>query len=270
MTLAADIATALASDAPDTARDMATARVKSHPTDANARMFLAELCVIEGNLDRAETQARLAATAAPEAAVGISVFRQHLRGLHARQEWWHTGAMPTFPNGPSDLSTLALRLNVALRDGCGDAARAALDALDDARGLQCATWNGTPVEDFRDLDDRLPHAIEAITGGGNYLWLDFDTIADLTFQPATRPLDAILRRARVSLHDGSVADIRMPALYPDPQTPAESLGRSTDFQELPGGLIAARGLRSWLVGDDVQTCHDAQTITFAAPQKDAA
>ncbi|WP_106743531.1 type VI secretion system accessory protein TagJ [Yoonia maritima] len=266
MTLAHDIAIALRDDNPTAARDIALARVKIAPQDAEARMFLAELSVILGDLSRAETQARLAATAVPDATLGIGVFRQHLRALHARTEWWSTGALPTFPNGPSSLSTLAVRVNVALRDGDGNAAKTALDALETARGAQPASWDGDFVDDIRDLDDRLPHAIEALTGGGHYLWIDFERIAQLEFQPATRPIDGVLRRARVTLHDGSAADIRVPAIYPAPITAAEQLGRTTDFRDLPGGLTAGQGQRCWLVGDDVFGCLDAQTITFEAQQ----
>ena len=264
MTLAAEIAAALSADDVGGARDAAAAAVKARPQDAGARMFLAEICVIGGDLERAETHARLAATASPDAALGLGVFRQHLRGLHAREAWWATGALPTFPQGPSPLSMLAIRLNVALRDGDGEAAAEALAALDEARGEQAATWDGAPADDMRDVDDRLPHAIEAVTGGGAYVWLDLAAIAALTFQPASRPLDAVLRRARVTLHDGSAADVRMPAIYPAPRTDAERLGRSTDYDDLSGGIVAARGQRCWLVGDDVRGCLEARAITLAA------
>ncbi|WP_299969558.1 type VI secretion system accessory protein TagJ [uncultured Roseobacter sp.] len=271
MTLGDDIAAALAEDDPQAASALATAQVKKSPQDAEARMFLAELSILLGDLSRAETQARLAATAAPDAMLGIGIFRQHLRALHARDAWWQSGALPTFPNGPSALSTLALRLNVALRETDGAAARTALHTLEDQRGAQPGTWNGTPVADLRDLDDRLPHAIEALTGGGHYLWLDFADLAELTFGPATRPLDTVLPRARVRLRDGSAADIRLPAIYPAPMSAAEQLGRTTDFDEPAEGVTTARGQRCWLAGDDIASCLETRTLTFlAAVDKGAA
>ncbi|RVV98305.1 nitrogen fixation protein [Mesobaculum littorinae] len=277
MTLAQDLKSALSQDDLAAARGLAAARVKTHPRDVEARMFLAELCVIAGELDRAETHAKLAATAAPDAAVGLGVFRQHLRALHARDAWWTQGALPTFPTGPSALSALALRLNIALRDEDGAAAAKALAALDDLRGEQPVVYDGTEAGDLRDLDDRLPHAIEALSAGGHYLWLDFAQISELAFHPASRPIDMVLRRARVTLQDGSAADIRVPAIYPEPRggtsapnAPASAapadialrLGRGTDFLDLPGGLTGARGLRCWLAGDRVLTCHEAQTLGF--------
>ena len=92
------IAGLLANDDLDAGIASAAGAVKNRPQDPKARMVLAELCVLAGDLERAETHAKLAARAAPDDAVGLGVFRQHLRGLHARDQWWQDGAVPAFPN----------------------------------------------------------------------------------------------------------------------------------------------------------------------------
>ncbi|MGL4237612.1 type VI secretion system accessory protein TagJ [Tabrizicola sp.] len=257
-----EIAALLSEGALDTAVAAAAEAVKTKPQDAHGRIVLAELSVLAGDLERAETHAKLAARLSPGDAVGLGVFRQHLRGLHARNQWWQTGAMPTFPSGATPLDELALKLNVALFAGEGPSARAALDALDEARGPRSARWNGVPVDDLRDLDDRLPHAVEAVTAGGNYLWLDMALISEVAFQPTQRPLDLGYRRARVTLTDGAAADLLIPAVYHGSAAPEYLLGRKTDFEELPGGLTAAKGQRAFLAGEDMVGLLDAETIVF--------
>lgn len=240
----------------------ATQEVKTTPQNAGARLRLAELSVLAGDLDRAETHAKLAARLAPGDAVGLGLFRQYLRGLHARQQWWAAGAVPAFPGGMTGCDRLALALNVALRAEDFGAARAALDALETARGERPALWNGQPVEDLRDLDDRLPHAFEAVTAGGNYLWLDFALVRDVIFQTPVRPFDLAFRRARVTLRDGSAADLLVPAIYPSPVEDAQRLARRTDFVELPDGLTIAQGQRAYLAGEALAGLLDAETIRF--------
>jgi type VI secretion system protein ImpE len=247
------------------AREAASADVKARPRSADARMLLAELCVLSGDLDRAETHARLAATAEPRRATALSVFRQHLRGLHARAAWWEKGAVPDLPGGPTELDGHALALNVALREGDGAAAGAALRALEEVRGARPGLWNGVPTDDLRDLDDRLPHALEAVTSGGRYLWLGLDRIAGVTFVPPARPLDLALRRARVTLHVGSEADVLVCAVAPGAATDAERLARTTEFEERPGGIVATRGQKALLVGEEMRGLLEAETMGALEP-----
>jgi type VI secretion system protein ImpE len=257
-----EISGLLSEGALDAAVAAAAAAVSTRPQDQQMRVLLAELAALAGDLQRAETHAKLAALLSPEDALGLGVFRQHLRGLFARNQWWENGAVPTFPLGTTALDELALKLNVALFAKDGPSAHAALQALDDARGARPAVWNGAPVDDLRDLDDRLPHAIEAVTAGGSYLWLDMALIDEIIFQPIQRPFDLGYRRARVTLTDGGAADVLIPATYHGSAKPEYLMARQTDFEELPGGLTTARGQRAFLAGDDMVGLLDAETILF--------
>lgn len=254
-----NVLTLLNADALDDAGAAAVATVKARPQDADARMLLASLSVLQGDLKRAETHATMAARLSPDDAVGLGLFRQHLRGLLARAAWWDDGAVPSFPGGPSATDQAVLALNIALREG-GDVP-ASLDAVEEARGTVPGQWNGRQVEDLRDLDDRLPHAVEALSSGGNYLWIDMARIAGIEFRAVESPLDLALRPARVQLIDGAEADLVLPALYPAPQSDQHRLGRQTDFSDWNGATIG-HGQKAWLVGDDMQGLLSAETITF--------
>ena len=260
MTLFDETAEAFDADDLTAAVAVAVAGVKARPTDPQRRMLLAELSVLAGDLDRAETQAKLAATHAPDLLAGISVFRQHLRGLDARRRWWEDGAVPGFPTGPSEADRAALTLNLALRDDDGPQAAAASATLEEARGTVPVSWDGVEAEDWRDLDDRLPHALEVVTAGGNYLWIGLDRVAGLRATAPARPMDLALRPVRLMLRDGSEADLLLCAVAPAPATDAERLGRRTEFDTLPGGLVAARGQKAMLVGDEMRGLLDVLGI----------
>ncbi|MFV0491053.1 MAG: type VI secretion system accessory protein TagJ [Pseudorhodobacter sp.] len=264
MTETATLNELLDRNALDEAIRAATEQVKLRARDLGVRLQLAELCVISGDLERAETHAKLSSTLSPDDVVGLGVFRQHLRGMHARAEWWQKGAMPTFPMGPTQCDSIALKLNIALREGDGDGAKAALDALEAARGEYSGIWNGIAAEDIRDLDDRIPHAFEAITAGGNYLWLDMSIVTEISFQPIRRPIDLAYRRARVTLKDGAGADLLLPNIYWDTDDDMGKLARNTSFEPLPGGLMTGRGQRAYLVGEDMKPALEAETLVFAS------
>lgn len=256
------IAHLLGQDALSDAIAMATETVKSQPDNAQARGQLAELCLIAGDLERADTHAKLAGRLDAQETVRFGLFRQTIHGMWARQAWWQDGAVPEFPMGQTPRDEVALRLNVALKAGDGDEAKAALDELERLRGEQPTVWNGNPVSDLRDLDDRLPHALEAITSGGHYLWIDFTCIAEVEFTVPQRPVDLVCRKARVTLRDDSAADLLVPAVYPGGTEPQHMLARQTDFVEAAGGLTLALGQRAYLAGDTMTTLLEAKTITF--------
>ncbi|GFE50910.1 hypothetical protein So717_26630 [Roseobacter cerasinus] len=246
----------------DEARAQAVARVKADPKAAEARVALAQLLAIAGDLERAETHARMAQQLAPRAALQVAELRQYLRAMHARAEWWAAGAMPDMPLGPTHADRAALQLSIALGAERAAEIEAAAEMLDGAVEPVHGTLNGAPFEGLRDLDDRLPHALEAFTPGGHYLWLDFSKLSDVILAPLASVLDLVARPARVTLTDGSGADLRLPATYDAPRTAQERLARSTDYAPMPGGLTRAYGQRAFLAGENIVALHDIQRLTL--------
>lgn len=269
MTLSESIAKSLSDNALDDALDNAKARLKSNPSDQEARHLYIDLLVLAGDYERADNQCSLAVTFAPDATMGFALLRNELRGMAARDAWFRSGAVPEFPQGPSDLDKLGVKLGIAhrLRDAAD--AQTALAALEDARGERPMLWNGKPVSDFRDLDDRTPHALEVIMTGGAYLWIDFAKIAALTIEPIARPRDLAFRRAELSLIDGAIAHVLLPAIYHGTASDAAlKLGRETDWIDEPTGITTGRGQRCFLAGDELVSFHDTESLeTVAATTK---
>lgn len=261
MTLSESIAQRLSDNALDAALDMAKAHLKSNPSDQEARHLYIDLLVLAGDYERADTQCSLAVTFAPDATMGFALLRNELRGMAARDAWFRSGAVPEFPGGPSNLDKLAVRLGLAHRMQDAADAKEMLAALEDQRGEFPMLWNGKKVADFRDLDDRIPHALEVIMTGGAYLWIDYAKIASVTVEPIARPRDLAFRRAELSLIDGAVAPVLLPAIYHGTASdPALILGRETDWTEEPTGITTGRGQRCYLAGDELVSFHDTENL----------
>lgn len=257
MSLSEKIATLLGADALGEALEQARAHLKSNPSDQSVRHLYIDLLVLAGDYERADSQCSLAATLSPDATMGFALLRHALRGMAARDAWFESGAVPSFPGEPTALDQAAMRLGVSHRGNAADDTRLALEALEEIRGEQPLIWNGQPVGDFRDLDDRIPHALEVIMTGGGYLWIDYSRIASVTVEPIARPRDLAFRRAELCLIDDAVASVLLPAVYPGTGAqPSLRLARETTWVDEPTGITTGRGQRCFLAGDDLVSFHD--------------
>jgi type VI secretion system protein ImpE len=265
MTLSASIARLLADDALTDALEAAKAHLKTNPSDKEARHIYIDLLIVQGDYERADAQSALAMTLTGEDLVGFALLRNQLRGMAARDAWFTTGAVPEFPQGPSELDKATLKLNIAHRSALREESTAALSALEQVRGERPMVWNGKSVADFRDLDDRIPHAFEVIMSGGAYLWIDFAKIASVALEPIARPRDLAFRRAELALIDGATASVLLPAIYHGSSGNERLLlGRETRWVDEDTGITTGRGQRCFLAGDDFISFHEAETIAAAA------
>jgi len=251
----------LAEDDLPGALTLVTEAVRRAPQDIGLRLLMIDLLILNEDWERADKQAGMAATMAPNDAVGLSLLRREIRGMHARARWYEEAAVPAFPNGPTPADEISLRLGLALREDDERAVAEALAALSQIEPAQLS-WNGGAADDFRDLDDRLPHALEAITSGGAYLWIDFSKIARIDFAAASRPRDLAFRSAQLHLLDGASAQILVPALYymRGTQTNAVRLGRETGWMTGPGGIVTGYGQRCFLAGETMTAIAEAKSI----------
>jgi type VI secretion system protein ImpE len=267
MTLSAKIAEALRENALENAIEQAKAHLKVAPGDKDARHLFIDLLILAGDYARADAQCNLAATFAPEDTMGFALLRNQLRAMAARSAWFDEAATPDFPNGPTGLDQAALKVAVAHRDGSPETA-ATLQSFEGLRGERAISWNGQPVSDFRDLDDRIPHALEAIMTGGAYLWIDFSRIAAVRLEPISRPRDLAFRVAELELADGAIATVLLPAIYHGTTGAKLLLGRETEWIEEPTGITTGRGQKCFLAGDDLVSFHDLEMLEAVSRNAD--
>ncbi|WP_137134536.1 type VI secretion system accessory protein TagJ [Rhizobium sp. FKY42] len=262
MTLFQQISGKLAQDELDVALDLAKSAVRTGPADPQLRHIYIDLLILAGDYERADNQCAIAATLQPDAVMGFALLRNQLRGMAARDAWFRDGAVPDFPGGPTQLDQLAMKLSIAAHEGDAITTKSTLEALEALRGERAIRINGNEISDFRDLDDRIPHALEVIMNGGAYLWIDFSKISLLRIEPMRRHRDIAFRQAELTLMDGAVAPVLLPAIYHQGKAvKAESLlGRSTDWQTLPTGLTVGQGHRCFLAGDQLQALSDLHEL----------
>jgi type VI secretion system protein ImpE len=264
MNVATSVTQLLGDNALSDAVELVKSHLKAVPTDKDARQLYIDLLILLGQYERADSQCNLAVSFASEDTMGFALLRNQLRAMAARDAWFADAAVPQFPQGPSDLDTAAIRLGLAHKAGSATEAKAALEQVDALRGKRPMTWNGKRVTDLRDLDDRIPHALEVIMTGGGYLWIDFAKIASVDIEPITRPRDLAFRRADLTLVDGASAPVLLPAIYQGTAGDERLLlGRETHWVTEISGITTGRGQRCLLAGDDLVSFHDAVTLVMA-------
>ncbi len=242
--------------------------VKSKPTDVDARGFLCELLCFAGDLDRADKQLEAMGHQAPEAMLGVSMFRQLLRGEIARRDFYADGRLPEFIGEPTAHIRDHLQATIALREGDISAAADLLRQAEENRPKVSGTCDGVEFEDFRDLNDLSAGFFEVITSNGKYYWIPTETVEFIEFREPERPKDLLWRRAQMVVTGGPDGEVFLPAIYAARDNePDDSLrlGRSTDWKEQSEGLIEGAGLRTFLVGEDAKQIIELGEFQFSQP-----
>jgi type VI secretion system protein ImpE len=246
----------------------ATQAVKAKPADAERRALLAEFLLINGALERADTQFDTLSTQNPETALAVAMIRQLIRGEQARRQLFTDGRVPEFLDvPPPDHLRLKLEAVVALREGRLKDALTACAEAEEARTPSPGTHNDAPFDDFRDLDDVFGGLFEVITSTGKYFWIPANRVERIEFHPPQRPRDLLWRHATMTVSNGPDGDVFLPALYPNlPENAPDALrlGRATEWSEDDDAPVRGAGQRSYLVGDECLPIMQLGVLTFTA------
>jgi type VI secretion system protein ImpE len=249
----------------DAAVAAANQAVRKAPTDAGARIVLAELLVFAGNLERADIVLDAAAAADPSAALVIAEFRQLLRAETARRQFWREGRMPEFLGEPGEMERDLLSAVVSWRDGDAETAARHAETAEAARPMAPVRIGDSSFADFRDADDLCAGMLEVLTTTGKYYWLPLSRIETILFHPPQRTRDLAWRRAMISVEGGSEGDVYVPVLYLDREpgsSDALRLGRATEWSDTVP--VRGCGQRIFLAGDEGIGIMDLTELRFRA------
>jgi type VI secretion system protein ImpE len=246
----------------DEAISAASAAVRHTPTDAAARVLLAEFLLFADDFPRAEAVLGAAATVDPSAALVVAEFRQLLRAAMARRQLMRDGRVPEFLGSPTAAQTLLLQALVSLRAGDQDKAASAAQAAEATRPAVSGTGNGRLFDDFRDVDDLVGGNLEVLTTTGKYFWIPIETVVSMEFQPPQRPRDLFWRRCSMMVRNGPEGDVYLPAVYDSGSdaSDAHRLGRATHWSAT--APVRGSGQRVFLVGDEAVAIHELGTVDF--------
>ncbi len=238
--------------------------VRKAPTDLNARILLAELLVLSGNLERADVLLDAASTIDPTVTMVVSEFRQLIRADTARRQLFRDGRVPEFLGEPTETQRAQLAALVAFR--AGDAAEAArlAEQAESTRPRVAGLHNDQAFDDLRDADDLLAGTVEVLTTTGKYFWIPIERIISAEFHAPKRTRDLIWRRVSMMVAEGPEGEVYMPAMYAadDGATELQRLGRETDWLATDGGPVRGIGQRVFLIGDEDVAVMDVGTIRF--------
>jgi len=226
--------------------------VRARPADHGQRLFLFELMVFAGDLERAKRQIEAVQYDEIEVDAAVQAYRKLLEAEQTRRKVFSDGIMPQFLVPPP--AHLGKRLEVvnALRNkqpAEADRMLAESDSLaNSAKGL----LNGKPFTSLRDCDDLFGPTLE-VMAHGDYYWLPLEQIDTLAMNAPKTPRDLIWLPAKLAVRDGPAGDVFIPALYPETHEstdPQIKMGRSTDWIEADVGPARGIGARLFFVGEE--------------------
>lgn len=225
--------------------------VKRAPADAAARYALAEVLILQGDWERADTHLDMASTQDPTLGTLVALLRQLVRAAVHREEVFTAGRSPDLVTEPTPVIETALRILLEARTGEG--AGALREAADEAAPALTGTCDGVAFEGVRDLDDRTADVLELLTSTGKYVWAPWSQVVSLQLRPLERSRDRVWRAAELELRGGPSGVVYLPMIYPAPaqaMSDALRLGRETAWEDR-AGLTCGLGQRCLLVGEEM-------------------
>jgi type VI secretion system protein ImpE len=236
--------------------DQLIQEVKNKPLDLSKRIFLFETLCFAADYQRAERQLDAIAQTSGDVNVemGILVYRSVLKAEKERDAFF-TGALgaPKFLSEPPAYTALHLQAVAELRVEKFTEIEKLLDESASARGSLKGAKDGNPFSDFKDADDILAPFLEIFLQG-EYCWLPFSEVKELTLQAPSTLRDLLWVPARVALHHRALGDVFVPVQYfgsSKHENDLVKLGRMTDWKSVAGGTLLGAGQRTLLV-DEVE------------------
>lgn len=241
--------------------------VRTNPADHGKRLFLFELLVFAGDLDRARRQIDAVRYDEPERVAAVLGYKELLDAEQVRRRLFVEGAAPKFFNEAPEHVHWRLETLNRLRDGRPAEAAQCLEKAVEATPALAGKLNDKPFASLRDCDDILAGVLE-VMAKGSYYWLPLEQVEALTLNEPRFPRDLLWMPARLDLADAS-GNVFLPVLYAgshEHSDDAIKLGRAADWKELPGGFVQGVGSRTFLVDDDAVGLLEWRSLSDIAPR----
>ncbi len=243
-----------------TAIQLSAQEVKRHPKEPQYRAFLAELCCMAGDYERADQQLQTLLTLNPDLLLTINTWRQLIRSAYARRNTYENASAPDLLAGSSPAVESALSLLLAKINGDAETVQDILANREQQTESPTFTVNGASENSLRDLDDINAFVFEFLSPNGDYYWVDALHIEKLTLSKPKRTLDLLWRECDLTLTNGKSGTLFLPTIYPEViDDNTALLGRSTHWQNHYGCEVGV-GLREFLVGEHCFAVFDLESL----------
>jgi type VI secretion system protein ImpE len=257
--------------------------VRDNPTCPLARSVLADVLMIRGDFERAETHLGAVLRFDPSQQREVDSLLQMLRAECDRQQVFAEGRTPEFLTPPTESMKVRLGALANMRAGAAAAAHA---MLADAQSLDpeyVATANGGEPSAFLDWDARFGATIEALSATGKYYWIPLTSILSIEFAPIRTLRDLAWRSAVITLGDSArapsadagananVAFVFIPTRYPGSEGSGDGAirtGGATEWTEPLPGVGIGIGQRVYLHGDSTLSAVSLSHVAVASRHGD--
>lgn len=232
--------------------DAQLADVKANPGDQAKRLFLFELAVFSGDLDRATRQIEALKYEEMDLQMAAKNYRDLLESERKRRLVFQEGTQPKFLSAPPEHVSLRLEALQQLREGQAEQAHQTLENAREKAPAVTGSINSKSFKSLSDCDDVLGTVLE-VMAKGEYFWVPLESVATIAMNPPRFPRDLIWAPARLETQGADSGEVYLPALYHQShqhQDDAVKLGRTSDWMETPNGPVLGRGGRMFLLDDD--------------------
>jgi type VI secretion system protein ImpE len=225
--------------------------VKADPADHGKRIFLFELLVFAGDLDRARKQIELVDYGEIELDSAVMSYCKLLDAETARRKLFAEGTSPRFFTDAPEHVHWRLEALTCLREGKTADAMARLEKAEETTPEVKGRLNEQPFESLRDYDDVLGPVLEVMSRDA-YYWTPLEQIASLTLNAPRFPRDLIWRPATLEMKSGETGEVFLPGLYAGSHAEADAqikLGRATDWRGEENGATRGVGAKLFRADD---------------------
>lgn len=234
--------------------DLQTEVVANDPANRAARLFLAELFLVSGQLNQAHEE--LLELDDPDShAVNL------LNLLKAQAE--RRRAHPLVSGHWPDHARLRRRAWRAYRRNQRNVLAKLIDQADSFTPHLSGHVDGREFDGLRDVDDRFASVLEVFIGR-DYTWIPLEHLQHIQLQPPQGVADIAFRPARLRMNNRD-HDVILPLIYPETHWEDDEellLGLGTDYPVVTPAAAIAVGQRIWTFGEELAALGDCSLIEF--------
>lgn len=237
--------------------------VRKAPRDARLRTFLFQLFCVTGEWDRALTQLTAASELDGLAIPMMETYKTCIRCEMLRESVFRGERSPTVLGDPGTWVPLLIEATKLLATGKTAEAARLRDQAFEAAPETGGTLNDTPIAWIADADPRLGPVLEVFLNG-NYMWVPYERLSALSFDPPADLRDQVWMPARFKWSNEGEAVGFIPTRYPGSATadPALQLARRTDWYEAGPDWSLPLGQRVLITDVDETALMDLRNLAI--------